>query len=271
MLSWEHWQREQVNEFVFQAYNAVTAAKPWVKLSASVIGKYTGRGWSSYDVVYQDPRRWMEVGKIDFIVPMVYWERSHPTHPFIPLITQWQDRVAYDRQVVPGLSTGLITKLGWEEISAEIEEVRKKGLPGIVFFAAGGLERSWGILGVQEFPYWSIVPKMEWKDSVAPPPPSDLKALGVTGGVQLEWITLTLDEPLSYVIYRSHTPVLSTTDVSSIVTVTGRNVTSYFDAQVPEGDWYYIVTALDRLANESTPSVAAKVQRAAVAARINVE
>ncbi len=266
-LSWEHWQREQINEFVFQAYNSVTAAKPWVKLSAAVIGKYMGQGWSSYYVVYQDPRRWMEVGKIDFIVPMVYWERAHPTHPFVPLITQWQDRVAYDRQVVPGLSTGLIRKIGWEEISAEIEEVRKKGLPGVVFFAASGLERSWEVLGVEEFPHWSIVPAMAWKDSIPPAPPSDLRAQAATGGVQLEWSAPTSDEPLSYIVYRSRTPVISTTDVSSIAAVTGRNVTSYLDANVPEGEWHYAVAALDRLANESSLSVVAKVQRVAVAAR----
>jgi uncharacterized lipoprotein YddW (UPF0748 family) len=222
-LAWEHWQREQINEFVFDAYNAIIAAKPWVKVSAAVVGKYMGSGWNSYSVVYQDPRAWMELGKIDFIVPMVYWERSHPTHPFDPLIAQWQDRVAYDRYILPGLSTGLIAKAGWEELSAEIQDIRQKGLPGVVFFSAGGLDQIWD------------------------PPPER--------------------EPLCYVIYRSHGQRMSIEDVSSIVSITGRDVTSFVDAKAPEGEWYYAVTAVDRLGNESALSAPVPIRVPTMAAR----
>jgi uncharacterized lipoprotein YddW (UPF0748 family) len=266
-LAWDHWQREQINELVYDAYNAITAAKPWVKVSAAVIGKYKGSGWNSYSVVYQDPRAWMELGKIDFIVPMVYWERSHPTHPFDPLIAQWQDRVAYSRYVLPGLSTGLIAKAGWNELSAEIEDVRQKGLPGVVFFSAGGLDQIWSTLGIDEFPYWSLVPSMAWKDSVSPPAPEGLAAQASQGGIMLTWSVPTISEPLSYVIYRSPEQQISVEDVTSIVSITGRGVTSFVDAEPREGQWYYAVTALDRLGNESPPSAAAFIRVPAIAAR----
>jgi uncharacterized lipoprotein YddW (UPF0748 family) len=266
-LAWEHWQREQINEFVFDAYNAITTAKPWVKVSAAVIGKYMGSGWNSYSAVYQDPRAWMELGKIDFIVPMVYWERSHPTHPFDPLIAQWQDRVAYNRYVLPGLSTGLITKAGWNELAAEIQDVREKGLPGVVFFSAGGLNREWSTLGIDEFPYWSLVPTMAWKDSLPPPAPTGLAVTSSEGRWLLTWDPPGNSEPLSYVIYGSPKERISVEDVSNIVSITGRGDTSFVDPKPRKAPWWYAVTAVDRSGNESPPSAAASVRNPAIAAR----
>ena len=266
-IAWEHWQREQVSQFVFDAYNMMTGMKPWIKMSAAVIGKYTGKGWTAYDAVYQDPRRWMELGKIDFIVPMVYWERSHPTHPFIPLIAQWQDRVAYDRYVVPGLSAGLQQRIGWSEISAEIDAVRERGLPGVVFFSAGSLEKAWDVLGVDEFPYWSLPPVMTWKDSIPPPVPLNLSARRVPDGIALTWEHPTTEEPLSYIIYRSPSPVVSRDNVLSIAGVTGRNETDFLDRHPPEGETFYSVSALDRLFNEGKGTPPVRVDAREIASR----
>lgn len=250
-LSWDHWQREQVNQFVFDAYNVIDTLKPWVKVSAAVIGKYTGEGWTGYSSVYQDPRAWMELEKIDFIVPMVYWERAHPTHPFIPLITQWHDRVSYERQILPGLSSRLQEKFGWSELADEIAAVRSTGLPGVVFFSLSGLRQDWDDLGVHEFPYWSIPPAMPWKDSTAPSPPVHLVAERDTVSIRIHWENPTSEEPLSYIVYRSVKGVFRQDQVMDIVHVTGRNETEFTDHHPPEGAVFYAVSALDRLSNES--------------------
>lgn len=265
-LSWDHWQREQVNQFVFDAYNSITARKSWIKVSASVIGKYTGGGWTAYSVVYQDPRRWMEVGKIDFIVPMVYWERSHPTHPFVPLITEWQDRVAYDRQVLPGLASRLIEKYGWDEIAAEIREVRKKGLPGVVFFSAAGLNTIWETLGLKSFPYWSNVPRMAWKDSIPPAPPTSLESQQEGTKIVLRWTDSTGEDQVFFNIYRSRSLPIAQTDVKNLLFITGRNVYQFVDEHPFEGENYYAVSALDRLSNESRLSQIVRVTPAKLAA-----
>jgi hypothetical protein len=202
----------------------------------------------------------MELGKIDFLVPMVYWQRSHPTHPFDLLITQWQDRVAYNRHILPGLSTGLIAKVGWKELSAEIQDVREKRLPGLVFFSADGLDRMWSTLGIDEFPYWSLVPTMAWKDTLPPPAPTGLVAESSPDGIRLTWDAPAVDEPLSYVIYRSGEQQVSVEDVSSIVSITGRGDTSFVDASPQEGNWHYAVTAVDRLGNESPLSSSASIR-----------
>ncbi len=266
-LSWDHWQRDQINQFVFDAYNMITELKPWVKMSAAVIGKYMGSGWAAYSAVFQDPRRWMELGKIDFIVPMVYWERSHPTHPFVPLITQWQDRVAYDRYVMPGLSAGLQKRVGWSEIAAEVDAVRERGLPGLVFFSAGGLEKAWEVLGVDEFPYWSLPPLMTWKDSIPPGLVQNLSAQRTPEGIALTWDAPTTQEPLSYIVYRSKTPVFSGENVMAIAGVTGRNESKFLDRHSPETETFYFVSALDRLYNEGKETPPVRVNGAELAHR----
>ncbi len=253
-LSWEDWQREQVNQFVFDAYHLIQTQKPHVKMSASVIGEYTGTGWTAYEAVLQDPRRWMEVGKIDFIVPMVYWERAHPTKPFIPLIMEWQDRVAYERQVLPGLATRLIDRLGWEELEAQVDAVRETGLPGVVFYSAAGLQRVWDMIGERSFPYWALTPPMAWKPGQPPAAPTRVAVVSMPDGPALTWDSVE-GNGISYIVYRSASAAIDTKDVFSILTVTGRRVASASLTGVEEGE-FVAVAAVDRLGSEgpiSTP------------------
>jgi hypothetical protein len=188
--------------------------------------------------------------KIDFIVPMVYWQRSHPTHPFVPLIAQWHDRIAHKRQVLPGLSTGLQDKFGWREVSAQIQAVRKQGLPGVVFFASGGLEQAWETLQADEFPYWSLPPAMPWKDSIPPPPPTELSAFATATSITLNWQADT-SEPLSFVIYRFSEEEIGRNNVLRILGLTNRNAMSFVDEEPLSGPATYVVSSVDRLSNES--------------------
>lgn len=249
-LPWEYWQREQVNEFIGGAYGGITAVKPWVKVSAAVIGKYDGSGWTSYHAVYQDPHRWMEREAIDFIVPMVYWQRSHPTHPFVPLIAQWQDRIAHKRPVLPGISTGLLDRFGWNEISMQIRAVRDQGLPGVVFFASGGLAEAWETLQVDEFPYWSLPPSMPWKDSIPPLPPFNLDAVELESSIRLTWEADT-SEPLAFVVYRFSGEEIGRDNVLRILAVTPRGASTFVDTDPLPEPATYVVSSVDRLFNES--------------------
>lgn len=251
-LDWENWQREQINQFVFSAYNAITERKPWVKVSASVIGKYSGSGWTAYGSVYQDVRRWMELGKIDFVVPMVYWEMDNRTHPFGPLVTEWTTRVAYDRQVMPGILIGLGQKFGWTEISHEVDAARARGASGVVFFSAATMENSWALLGTDQFSYWSDVPAMTWKDSIPPPAPSLYQAKASGKNIVLSWTLVPdLNGPLYCNIYRSSSPVVDIKDVRNILFVTARNSVEFVDSTAEARRWYYAVSAFDRSGNES--------------------
>ena len=250
-LDWDNWQREQINRFVFDAYNLLTETKPWVKMSASVIGKYTGPGWTGYNIVYQDARRWMQASKIDFIVPMIYHERSHPTHPFIPLITDWHDRASYQRFVYPGLAARMADRFGWGEVEAQVDAVRDHGLPGLVFFSAGGLEQTWDMLGGRSFPYWANVPAMPWKPGTTPAAPGSCSASVVNGIATVSWQSGDSAHEYIFNVYRSAAPTIDPNDVFSILTITGRGAASHTDSTAGTSAWYYAVAAVDRAGRES--------------------
>ncbi|HTR80322.1 MAG TPA: family 10 glycosylhydrolase [Bacteroidota bacterium] len=251
-LDWDNWEREQVNQFVYGAYNAITELKPWVKVSASVIGKYSGTGWTAYNSVYQDVRRWMELGKMDFVIPMVYWEMDNKTHPFGPLVTEWTSRVSYDRPIIPGILLGLQQKFGWPEIEDEVEAARERGAVGVVFFSSSDMDKAAVILGMEEFPYWSDLPAMTWKDSVAPQAPvlNPPKMRGFSA--ELSWnIAGGNDEAVYFNLYRSASPSFDPDDVKNLLVVTARNTDEFTDSTAAGGNWYYGVSALNRAGNES--------------------
>lgn len=100
----EQWRRDNISEIVRYIYKGVKAMKPWVKLSASPVGKYrdtsrySSRGWNAFFTVYQDPQGWLGEGIIDQIYPMMYFQGNS----FYPFALDWQEQ-SNGRQVIPGL------------------------------------------------------------------------------------------------------------------------------------------------------------------------
>ena len=71
---------------------------------SSPLGKYNriervpNAGWTAYESVFQDPKIWMQQGKQDMIVPMMYYLHKN----FFPFVDNWVDN-CNGRLVVPGL------------------------------------------------------------------------------------------------------------------------------------------------------------------------
>ena len=189
-FGWEDWQRAQLNQFVYKAYNAITTADSGIKMSAAVIGAYETGTWNAYRVVYQDPRRWTEMEKIDFVVPMTYWENAHPTHSFVKLTREWQDRYIIDRPVFPGIGSYRFVpenELDWSEAEKQIAHLRKRNIPGMVFFDAQSLMDHWEKLGTGLFQFPALLPQMPWKKSSRPDPVSDLNISLHGDRIELTW------------------------------------------------------------------------------------
>jgi uncharacterized lipoprotein YddW (UPF0748 family) len=70
--SWEEWWRWSVTEFVSMVHDSIQTVKPWVKLSAAVLGKYNWSGWQGYGSVFQDAALWFNEGHVDHLMPMHY-------------------------------------------------------------------------------------------------------------------------------------------------------------------------------------------------------
>ncbi|MFB0517604.1 MAG: glycoside hydrolase family 10 protein [Candidatus Neomarinimicrobiota bacterium] len=255
-LDWNDWQREQITRFVARAYNAITAVKPWIKVSAAVIGSYEAGGWNAYHIVYQDPRRWTELGKMDFITPMIYWPRKHPTQPFLKRSIEWQNHYARERYVFPGIGSYMYNArkrpYRWNEAEGQIDDLRKHRIPGMVFFDARSLETRWSELATDHFRNPANIPAMPWKDRQSPQPPTNLKAQVSGTAIRLTWVTPEDDDVQRFNIYLSRKLPINTSNGRNLWAVTAG----------PRLEWkmrpgndvkghYAAVSALDAAGNES--------------------
>lgn len=258
-LSWEDWQRQQLNQFVYKAYNAITEINPWVKVSAAVIGNYNRTAWNAYNIVYQDPRRWTEMEKIDFIVPMSYWERAHPTQPFTEITELWHKYYTVNRPIFSGIGAYRFTpgnNLDWSEAEGEIEAIRNLGVPGMVFFDASSLEGYYSKLANYDFATPSNIPAMPWKNLNIPNTPKNIQVDVTKDSVIFSWSipdTLNGIKEITHInLYASSTHPINTANGYTLEAVLPAHVTRHGIAKdaITE-DRYFGISFLDRAWNES--------------------
>ena len=105
------WRRENINRLVSRIYDCVKQMKPWVQVSSSPLGKYSriprvpNAGWTAFESVYQDAKQWMDAGKQDMLVPMMYYLHDN----FFPFVDNWVEN-ANGRLIVPGLGAYRLAK-----------------------------------------------------------------------------------------------------------------------------------------------------------------
>ena len=256
-LGWDVWQREQIHHFVSSVYNHITALKPWIKVSAAVIGHHHGVAWDGYKAVYQDARRWLATGKMDMLFPMTYTPIGHPTAPYELALQQWQSMAHMDRPIFPGIAT---YKLGGQytpkEVYRQIELIRRQGFPGMVFFSAQSLLGVLNQLEKKYYPKAALPVPGSWKKDVPLLQPRHAQMEEQSGAVILSW--QTQPEVRKYVIYKS--AVIN--DPNHILAILPGNQHALRLSEKGSGDDYNI-TAINRAGMEG-PAVAFKRQKIAL-------
>jgi uncharacterized lipoprotein YddW (UPF0748 family) len=259
-LNWEDWQRENINQFVRKFYDEATALKPWLKISAAVIGKYDYSDWNGYHVVFQDAHQWIAEGKMDFIVPMVYWQTDHPTAPYEQTVRNWFETI-HERYIFPGMMVNNLGAVNWPltELVNQIE-INRHGTNGMVFFSYRGLKKAISQLKTCSFDYLANLPSMSWKDDKPPMDPRNLRVHTLSSGnVLLIWSlpdsVIETGDVHRYNIFRSEKSPVNFLNADNLVHITAQNDTFYVDKSIVGGHrYYYVITALDRVNNESPPS-----------------
>nr|WP_240512052.1 family 10 glycosylhydrolase [Paludifilum halophilum] len=122
---WQAWRREQVNNLVKKSYATLLGIRSDLKISAATItwgnGPATIEEWNrsaAMTKVFQDWRRWMEQGWIDFTVPMNYYDAARSPSSFDRWI-RWEKDHQYQRMTVGGVGIYLNT------IAHGIDQIRK--------------------------------------------------------------------------------------------------------------------------------------------------
>ncbi|MBX5439619.1 MAG: family 10 glycosylhydrolase, partial [Thermoflavifilum sp.] len=284
-MSLDDWRRHNVDTVIEMIHDSIEAIKPWVKFGVSPFGVWrnqsrdpegslTYAGQTDYDDLYADVLKWLRMGWIDYVVPQLYWEFGFRAADYGVLLDWWAHH-SYGRALYIGMALYRVGSRGaWndpDEMPRQLMASRSyPQVEGQVYFSASVFNRN--PLGFCDslrhhfYRYPALVPPMPWKDSTAPASPKLLMITPADKGFTLWWEnTDTTRTVYYYVIYRfpAHVVRADFNDPRHIVAVvpadpstSASHILYHFNdtSALPDINYAYAITAMDRLHNESAPS-----------------
>ncbi|MBR1838852.1 MAG: family 10 glycosylhydrolase [Bacteroidaceae bacterium] len=275
----EDWRRENVNRFIHQLHDTIQSAKPWVKFGVSPFGIYHNakagdpipgsatNGLQNYDDLYADVIHWVKQGWVDYIVPQIYWQIGHSTADYNELV-KWWARYSSGRPVIIGQDVERTMKFAdpnnpkANQMDAKYQLQRQTlGIDGSCQWYSKLIADNYNDytrrLQLTYHPYKALQPQMPWISSVAPAKVRRLQTTTIAQGTFLHWEAPTYtsweNKPVKYVVYRFATKSKQNlTDASAIVAITTHPFCQ-IAAAGQKAPGYYVVTALNRIQNESQP------------------
>ncbi|HTY59177.1 MAG TPA: family 10 glycosylhydrolase, partial [Bacteroidota bacterium] len=257
----DRWRKSNLDRFVGECYDRLTALRPLLKIGSSPLGIYgpdTGFVSVAAGEYYQDTRTWLKTGKLDYVAPQVYWaiggSRNEPD--YATLVPAWQ-QLAGVRHVYAGI--GAYKSDVAREIPREIDVSRNAGNAGQSFFRYESIRMS-GLFGGR-YALPALIPPMSWKDSTSPPPPVRIAVNELTTNVfEVEWVApqtvADRSRAFRWVLYRWTSPQIPFDDPRSIAQILPGMTTACTDTvRVPTGGtYYYAVSAVNAANSEGAPS-----------------
>lgn len=261
-----------MNRFIKELHDTIQAVKPWVKFGVSPFGIYRNKrndengsltnGLQNYDDLYADVLLWVNKGWVDYCVPQIYWEIGNKAADYETLI-KWWDQYCGTRPLYIGEDIERTVKNA-DKNNPRINQMAAKfrlhqqsrNVQGTVLWYAKAAVDNIGNYGhnLRNY-YWktpALQPLMPFIDKKAPKKVKGLKALDFGEGPMLMWRAPKSrtwhDDAVSYVVYRfERGEKVNINDPSKIVTITRTPF-----VELPEkSKATYVVTALDRMSNES--------------------
>jgi uncharacterized lipoprotein YddW (UPF0748 family) len=261
------WRRHNVDLFVEQLAETVHNTKPWVKVGISPFGIYRNQkshpkgsrtnGLQNYDQLYADILLWDKNRWMDYCVPQLYWEIGNKAADYDELIHWWNDN-CHNTNLYIGEDVERTVKYQHMAdkmaLHAEMEHVQ-----GVVLWYAKAVVDNVGNYGtfLRDY-YWhypALQPAMPFIDGKAPRKVKGLKPVWTSDGYMLFWRAPKgkgwKDEAVKYVVYRfGAKEKVNTADATKIIAITPQ---TFLKLPYDNGKtrYTYVVTALDRLQNES--------------------
>ncbi len=180
-----HWRRANIDAFVEEIYDAVKAAKPWVKVGISPFGTWRPGyppaigGYDAYGNLYADARKWLWNGWLDYASPQLYWPIARTDLSFPILLGWWEQQNLHGRHLWPGLIPSRIggDREGWSatEILRQIYVTRgAHRASGNIHFSMRALmvDSVAEALVTRAYTAPALVPASTWLDATPPAPPT---------------------------------------------------------------------------------------------------
>ncbi len=289
----QDWRRDNINLFIQRSHESIRAVKPWVKFGVSPFGIWRNRnsdplgsatnGLQSYSDIYADSRKWIQQAWVDYLTPQIYWSVGFGVADY-GILLPWWNALGGSRHIYSGMAAYKVNNGGtdnnWNQPAQLPNQVRlnrqQPQVRGQTFFSTRSVLGN--PLGVRDalrddlFRTPALLPPMPWKDDQPPPPVGNLTAQTRGNEIRLSWTAPpatgnAMDQVRQYVIYRSTGSTIDRDTAANLVRITANETeTSHTDAGLLPGTYYYTVTALDRLHNESVPAATVSAQLVATPA-----
>lgn len=277
------WRRSNVNILIQKIHETIRGLKPWVKFGISPFGIYRNEkndplgsktnGLQNYDDLYADILLWARNGWVDYNIPQIYWQIGHPAADYETLVKWWAKNTE-NRPLFIGQSV-MNTIQNADPKNPSVNQLPRKMALERAYQTIGG-SCQWPASAVvenagkyrdalvQEYhKYPALVPVFDFMDDKAPGKVRKVKKVWTEDGYMLFWTAPKakdeMDRAVQYVVYRfDDKEKVNIDDASHIVAVTRNN---FYKLPYKDGKnkYRYVVTALDRLHNESK-SVSKKVK-----------
>lgn len=271
------WRRHNVNLFIKQFYETVHQLKPWVKVGISPFGIYRNKksspigsdtnGLQNYDDLYADILLWINNGWLDYCVPQIYWEIGNKAADYDTLIHWWNQHAA-GRPLYIGEDVERTVKANdpsnpnqHQQRAKHLLHQQMQNVKGtVLWYAKAVVDNPGNYATMLRQNYWhtpALQPSMPWISEKTPKKPRKLKPVMTSDGQVLFWTAPKSktwhDEAVKYAVYRfKKGEKTSIAEASHLVAVTSN---TFLLLPKEEGLRYtYVVTALNRLCNESKVS-----------------
>lgn len=276
-----NWRRDNVDLLVKMVGDSVKNAKKYVKFGISPFGIWRNKasdaqgsntkGLESYSDIYGDSRKWIQQGWVDYIAPQLYWSIGFAAAPYDVLVPWWSN-VSTNRHIYIGQGIYRINTstdpnfLKANEVPTQLRLNRSTPsvLGSIHFSSTQVLKNPLGFqdsLRTQFYNRPALIPAMRWKDSIAPLAPTSLTATLNANQTQvtLKWTRPNVasdgDRAYYFVVYRFiFGETIDLNKTTAIRQITPTDTTSFTDVYANPSAFQYVVTAVDRLHNESIVS-----------------
>jgi len=251
-LDWDDWQRKQVTIFVSKVYNLLEQNYSNTILSAATIGDYYGQQWDGYNNVFQDARRWMEINKIDLIVPMLYTPTREDSTGFCDYVQEWNDFKKSDCHIAAGLGD---YKLNWGDILNQIGYIRRTNLSGCVFFASSTLSnQNYISLNEGKFKHPAKPLLYSQKGDTNLPTPKNFQIKSNSTKLILHWDKPNRASIKHIILYGSKRSPLNIHNPKNIIAILSPDTKKFEMQRALINKRIYTITFLSRTGRESHPA-----------------
>ncbi|SDM03794.1 Uncharacterized lipoprotein YddW, UPF0748 family [Daejeonella rubra] len=280
------WRRNNVDILIKSLSDSIHTAKSFVKFGVSPYaiwrnradspeGSETSGNITLYHSLYSDARKWTAQGWLDYVVPQIYFPFNYKVAAFEKLMDWWAAN-GYGKHVYIGEAPFLADRSteGWKDKSQLSNQVRyqreNSNVQGSIYFSSKSVTNNLGgfrdSLRNDLYQHPALVPAMSWLDSIPPNKPSGLNVQKQSGQILLNWNApdKAADDEMNYgyIIYRFiKGRKINLNNPENILKIQFDSSASFSDkTAVRKKKYTYVITAIDRLKNESLASNKVKIR-----------